>query len=156
MNFQPITDPNIRVFLKWRYAPPYDVYNLAPENVEAEIAYFLDPAHACHGIFDETGTFIGLCTFGKDGQVPGGDYSAPALDIGLAIHPDQTGQGRGSAYVQAVLHFARQTFDPPALRVTIAAFNQRALYVWEKAGFRRGQQFEFTGKGDFIVLALES
>ncbi len=45
MIFRPITEPDVRAFIHWRYAPPYDVYNFAPENVEAEIAYFLDPAH---------------------------------------------------------------------------------------------------------------
>jgi GNAT superfamily N-acetyltransferase len=77
-----------------------------------------------------------VVSYGLDGQVSGGDYSAEALDIGLAVRPDLTGRGLGDSFVEAAISFAQHTFQPSHLRVTIADFNQRARRVWEKQGFQ--------------------
>ncbi|HRW07980.1 MAG TPA: hypothetical protein P5121_22920 [Caldilineaceae bacterium] len=37
--------------------------------------------------------------------------------------------------IEQIIAFALATFAPPALRVTIAAFNRRAQRVWQHAGF---------------------
>jgi len=151
--FQPVVEASVRGILKWRYEAPYDLYNIAPDDVEKEMQCFLDPQNAYHTISDERGDLVAYCCFGPDGQVPGGDYNADALDIGLGVRPDLTGQGRGLTYVNAVLNFARRTFPPTAFRVTVAEFNQRALRVWEKAGFRPVQTFQRSGDGlPFVIL----
>jgi ribosomal-protein-alanine N-acetyltransferase len=156
LTFQPMDEANACAIPEWRYDEPYDIYNIAPNDVEKEMQFFLDPQNVYYTITDEHGDLVAYCCFGLDGQVPGGDYSAVALDIGLGVRPDLTGQGRGLAYVNAVLDFARRTFMPNAFRVTIAEFNKRALRVWEKAGFRPVQTFqrETDGKA-FVVLMRE-
>jgi RimJ/RimL family protein N-acetyltransferase len=142
-----------RAILKWRYDAPYDIYNIAPDNVEKEMQLFLDPRNAYHTITDEHGDLVAYCCFGPDGQVPGGDYGAAALDIGLGVQPDLTGQGRGLAYINAVLDFAQRTFSPISFRVTVVEFNQRARRVWKKAGFRPVQTFQRSGDGmPFVIL----
>ena len=116
----------------------------------------LDPQYAFHGIYGQQGQLEAFCSFGPDGQVSGGDYSTPALDIGMGIRPDLTGQGHGSAYVNAVIQFAASTYKPDRLRVTIAGFNRRALRVWEKAGFRVTKKFQGGwGNMDFVTLIKE-
>ena len=154
--FKSIDEVNIHKFLSWRYEPPYDIYNLEGPPDEAALAYFLDPQYACHSITNEAGDLLAFCSFGPDGQVPGGDYSAKALDIGLGIRPDLTGQGQGSLFVEAVLEYARQTFAPTTFRVTIAAFNKRALRVWEKAGFQRVGSFPSSYDGQLFILLTRS
>lgn len=149
----PVNESQVQAFSTWRYAPPYDVYNLDAEADDASLDYFLDPAVACHAIVDEMDNLVGFCTFGKDGQVPGGDYSADALDIGMGMRPDLTGQGHGATFRDAVIDFALCTFSPTRLRVTIADFNGRAKRVWEQAGFEAVQRFlSDFGKLDFVVL----
>ena len=151
--FRPAVEADISAFLTWCYEPPYEVYNLDTEDTDKLVRYFLDPQIHCTAVTDESGELVAYCTFGPDGQVPGGNYADPALGIGLGVCPDLTGQGRGLGYVSAVLEFARRTFAPPALRVTVAAFNVRALRVWERAGFRRVQTFERRPDGmPFVVL----
>lgn len=151
--FKPLDEASVHLITGWRYEPPYDVYNLPHPPDAADLQYFLDPKNAFYCITDDTDEVLAFCSFGPDGQVPGGDYSSPALDIGLGIRPDLTGQGRGSTFVKAALDFARRTFTLPMFRVTVAEFNQRALRVWEKAGFRRVQTFRRMGnKQNFIVL----
>jgi ribosomal-protein-alanine N-acetyltransferase len=154
LTFQPMDATSARAMLSWRYEPPYDVYNLEFDDVEAAIAFFLDPRNAYYAIRDDRGNLVAFCCFGHDAQVPGGDYRRAALDIGLGVRPDLTGQGQGLLFVNAVLDFALHTFGPAASRVTVAKFNERALRVWEKAGFRPVQEFkrELDGK-PFVVLA---
>jgi ribosomal-protein-alanine N-acetyltransferase len=155
--FRPVDEVTVRTFLRWRYDPPYDIYNPDPDEIEDEVRYFMDPKNACYGITDDAGDLVAYCTFGPDGQVPGGDYSSEGLDIGLGVRPDLTGKGRGSVYVGAVLDFGRREFAPNAFRVTVAEFNKRALSVWEKAGFTRVQRFERRPDGrPFVVLMRDA
>lgn len=154
--FQLMDEASARATLEWRYDTPYDLYNIAPDDAEKEMQLLLDPQNAYYTITDEHGHMVAYCCFGLDGQVAGGDYSAAALDIGLGVRPDLTGQGRGLTYVNAVLDFARRTFPPTAFRVTVAEFNKRALRVWEKAGFRPVQTFQRETDGrPFVVLIRE-
>ncbi|MBW4688152.1 MAG: GNAT family N-acetyltransferase [Komarekiella atlantica HA4396-MV6] len=156
LDIQSLNEAHAREMAGWHYDAPYDFYNLNPNEIEQNVHYFLDSQNNFYGIFEKQ-EFVGYCSFGKDGQVPGGDYSTPGLDIGMGICPDLTGQGRGSCYVEAVLDFARQTFAPAFVRVTIAVFNQRALRVWYKAGFRAVQTFEHQTQGvPFVILVQET
>jgi len=140
----------------WRYEPPYDAYNADPGGADAFVEAFLDPRYAYHTVTDARGDLVGYCCFGLDARVPGGDYSADALDVGLGMRPDLTGQGCGSCFLTAVLGFARQAFAPLAFRLTLAVFNQRALKVYERAGFRVVQTFRRSTDGAaFSVLARE-
>lgn len=141
LHFRPITPSQIYAISAWRYPPPYEIYNLEyPPSVE-DINYWLDPAHCVHSIVNQSGLLVAFCSFGQDGQVPGGDYSDQALDIGLGVRPDLTGKGKGHFFTQAVCRFALNSFSPQALRVTIASRNARAQRVWSKADFHPVEQF---------------
>jgi [ribosomal protein S18]-alanine N-acetyltransferase len=155
--FRSIDEASARVFLAWRYEPPYDIYNGNPEGIELELPFFMDPRNGYFCIFEENDELVAFCCFGQDAQVPGGDYSTPALDLGLGVRPDLTGQGHGLTFVEAVLDFARQTFGPANFRVTIAEFNRRAQRVWEKAGFRPVQTFQRQHDAlSFVVMTQKA
>jgi ribosomal-protein-alanine N-acetyltransferase len=139
--FDPMDETRAREIVTWHYEPPYDVYDPGAGNVEETIRAFLDPDYAYYALSGPEGELMAYCCFGADARVPGGDYRRAALDVGLGVRPDRTGRGQGGVYARAVLDFARRTFSPPAFRVTVAEFNERALKVWEKQGFRRVQQF---------------
>lgn len=167
LRFEPMDEAAARAIHAWRYEPPYDLYNLGDEPLLGFLRAFLDPRNAYYSVFDEESGLVAYCCFGPDAQVPGGDYDLLAVDVGLGLRPDRTGQGQGLSYAQAVLDFARRT--PAALaaagplpdgaparlafRVTVAAFNLRAQRVWEKAGFRVVQRFERAGDPlPFVVM----
>lgn len=144
LNFRPIQKEDVLTILTWQYEPPYHIYDIGFEgfSAEEEIRYFLDPAFSFYAIVSENGELAGYCSFGKDGQVPGGDYAAEALDIGLGVRPDLTGKGLGTGIVTAVITFAAEQFKPTQLRVTIADFNKRAMRVWQKNGFQPVYSFK--------------
>ena len=142
--------------LRWKYEPPYDLYNHRPQEEESDLAYVLNPKNGFFSIHDESEEGIGFCSFGPDAQVPGGDYALDAVDIGLGIRPDLAGRGKGAAIIGAVLEFAAARFKPKRWRVTIAAFNKRARKAWAKAGFV--ETGEFIRKSDgrkFVILSKE-
>jgi RimJ/RimL family protein N-acetyltransferase len=135
--FEPMGLAAARTVLAWRYDGPYAVYNADPARLEAETRAWAAPDSGCFAARDPTGALVGFCSFGADARVPGGDYTdAGALDVGLGLRPDLTGHGHGLAFVRAILRFGRRRFRPVRFRLTVAAFNQRALRVYERAGFR--------------------
>jgi ribosomal-protein-alanine N-acetyltransferase len=157
LTFRPMEDASARAILAWRYDPPYDIYDLDPDREGTELALLLDPANRYYTLTGDEGDVEAFCCFGPDARVPGGEYSEAALDIGLGVRPDLTGQGRGISYVRAVCDFARGTFAAEALRVTVARFNRRAQRVWEKAGFVHGQAFDREPDGlPFVVLTRDA
>lgn len=139
--FHPLTEAEAQAMLHWRYRGEYAIYNMADEPTENDVAFLLDRANGYYGINNEHGEFIAFCCFGEDGQVPGGDYTAPALDIGLGLRPDLTGQGVGTSLLAAILDFAQEHLAPSDLRATIAAFNLRSQRIFAKHGFREIAHF---------------
>jgi [ribosomal protein S18]-alanine N-acetyltransferase len=155
LTFRPMDEAGARVVLAWHYPAPYGIYNTPPEQVDDDVKVLTDPVNHYYLIDEgEAKVPVAYCCYGADAQVRGGDYSADALDVGLGVRPDLTGQRRGDEFVAAVLEHGRRVFDPAVWRVTIAHFNVRAQRVWEKAGFRHVQEFERQMDGmPFVVLA---
>jgi RimJ/RimL family protein N-acetyltransferase len=153
IDYRSAGEKSAREFLQWQYAPPYDIYNCPPEQVEESIQYNVDPANNVYAMFDQDEELIGYCSYGGDAQVPGGDYSEEALDIGLMIKPELTGQGLGAVFVSEVIRRGIEKYAPRKLRVTIAAFNHRAIRVWEKNGFQQTQTFKRKRDGmEFVIM----
>lgn len=152
--FRPLEKAQAHEIMGWHYEPPYDVYNMGRGDTTAAIQDLLRPEYAYHAILTQADELVAFCCFGKDAQVPGGTYEADALDIGLGVRPNLTGQGQGQAYVQAVLDFARRMYAPRVYRVTIAAFNTRARRVWTRAGFQLVQRFESTHSRQPFVICV--
>jgi len=150
--FQPMDAESAREMLFWRYEDSYAMYNAQIDHLEAEIAYQCDPTNHYFSIFhgDE---LVGHCVFHAEARVPGGDYSADALDVGIGMRPDWTGQGRGTDVTAYVLDFARDHYQPKAFRATVAVWNERAQRVCLQNGFQISSQFEHPRTGmEFIVL----
>lgn len=138
-----LQEVHARQILDWRYPPPYDFYN-PPSDRPAEdyIQEFVNPEYQFHAILDEDNNFIGFCSFGIDGRVPGGNYQEDALDIGVGMKPELTGRGLGYQFFDAILQHAIANFDPPWTRLTVANFNKRALNLYKNFGFTLLDEFE--------------
>lgn len=140
-----ITRPDAEQISGWRYPKPYSTYDGNPSSIPG----LLEPRYNYHAVFDEGGVLVGYFCFGADATIPEGRkrglYGDDALDVGLGMRPDLTGRGFGPNFVLAGLRFARKKFSPPAFRLTVAAFNRRAIAVYEKVGFGFVQEFGDRG-----------
>ena len=155
--FRIMNEPNARTALSWRYAPPYDFYNHDPAKLDELIfSSFLNPAYHYYSVFDERDILIAFRCFGEDAQVPGGDYSADALDMGGGLRPDLTGRGLGPQILRAAMDFARAEYSPRAFRATIAEFNLRAQRACERVGYVFAQRFVAAHNGIPFVILIRS
>ena len=80
----------------------------------------------------------------------------PDLDYGLGLRPDLTGCGSGLEFFFAGLAFARDLYRPSRVFLHVAAFNQRACRVYERAGFQvissHLRTFERFGDVPFVTM----
>lgn len=144
---------------KWTYKEPYSIYSM----VESEecINEFLNGSY--FSVLDNTNKIMGYFCFGDSAKVPAGNkYGAYDLkefiDIGLGIKPDLCGQGVGYDFFKEGLEFAENKFGAQKFRLTVAAFNERAIKVYAKCGFKKINSFERIsefGNTKFIVMNLE-
>ena len=153
ISYRPVDKTSAREFLQWQYDAPYDIYNCPPEHIDKFIEYNIDPENNVYAMFDGNDDLIGYCSYGMDARVGGGDYSEEALDIGLMIKPELTGQGLGATFAEEVIKNGIGKYAPKKLRVTIAAFNKRAIRVWETNGFQKTQIFKRSrDERKFVIL----
>ena len=110
LTFQPLEQEHALAILNWRYLPPFDYYNFDADSFQEDLHYLLDSKNAFFAILNLQEEPEGYCSFGVDGQVPGGHYNTEALDIGMGIRPDLTGQGRGKQYAQAVVNYGANRY----------------------------------------------
>jgi RimJ/RimL family protein N-acetyltransferase len=137
IHIAPLTREHAEDISTWRYEAPYDVYDMVGTDPEE----LLEPEVGYHAVIAGD-RLIGFRSFGPDGQVPGWDYDDSALDTGGGLRPELTGHGLGRSAITAGLAFGRERFAPAAFRVTVAAFNTRALRTVKSLGFERVGSFK--------------
>lgn len=153
VTIQPLTSAQILSLLSWQYEEPYAVYNMAEDDPQEAVDFFRDPANGYFAIVGEEDDLLGFCNFGADARVPGGRYEAEALDIGMGMRPELTGQGQGAIYAAAVFTFAGRQFPGQDQRVTIADFNKRAQHLCRKFGFEISDRFQHAQDGrPFVIM----
>ncbi|GLV54853.1 N-acetyltransferase [Dictyobacter sp. S3.2.2.5] len=160
--FVPMTEQDVRLIAQWRYEEPYDIYNMVDADVDDALAEMLDPRSPHYTVRDEEEQLIGFASFGTSALVWSSttpaiyDEDQKTIAIGLGMRPDLTGQGLGTAFVTAILEFARERFAPEQVRLFVLPFNQRAIRLYEKVGFKRSgsyiQKSERYGEREFIEM----
>ena len=119
----------------------YAFYNRREEFWAENIPAMLDGSHIA--FLEPSGRLAGYFSFGEDGRIPTVEecvYDASALDIGLGLRPDLCGQGNGLAFVKEGIHYAEKMLGGKRLRLSVAAFNERAIRVYQRAGFQIERQ----------------
>lgn len=73
------------------------------------------------------------------GNVSGGTRTVNRhnAELGISVHKDWRGQGVGTAMMQSMMDWARQNPILTRLELEVFAHNARAIYVYEKLGFKR-------------------
>jgi [ribosomal protein S18]-alanine N-acetyltransferase len=156
--FKLMDEVEARAIRAWRYEEPYAVYN-APEDSE-DFSEELDRRSPYYAVRDERGELVGSFNFGTSALVwdsgdPGIYSENKTVAIGLGMRPDLTGKGLGLAFVEAGLAFAREQFHPDYFHLFVYTFNERAIKVYEQAGFQRVRVFmrrNIHGESEFLEM----
>ena len=151
-----MNEDNARKILTWRYDKLLNFYNPNPSEIEETVQDFINPGNAYYSIFNNRNELVAYCCFGADARVKGGNYDIEALDIGFGMRPNLTRRGITFRIINAVYDFAKSHFESTLFRVTVAEFNQQAIRLYEKAGFKQVEKFKREQDGMyFLVLILE-
>jgi len=131
----------------WHYAPPWDFYDIASDPADA--AEMRDPAQAGHyrAVLGDDGALDAFWYFDRHDDV---------VEVGIGLRPDLTGRGLGESFLRAQLEHASQQWRPATFRLFVAAWNERAIRLYERLGFREvareTRHFELVGDHEFIRM----
>lgn len=143
-----LTQSDAETIATWHYEGEYAFYD-AEADAE-DLAELLDPAlrgDSMFGVRDGEGKLIGFFAF----QVADG-----VVDFGLGLRPDLTGKGLGADFAHAGLDFAQSRFSPKNIQLRVAAFNKRAIKVYQQIGFREVEHYmNRTNGGEFEFVRME-
>jgi [ribosomal protein S18]-alanine N-acetyltransferase len=135
-----MSDAEARAVAGWHYEEPYTFYDMSQDP--NDLQELLDPSSrrrmGYHSALDANGDLVGFLAFRKQGDT---------LVIGLGLRPDLTGRGLGLSVLRAGLTFAEEAFSPRGFRLAVAAFNERAIRVYERAGFRISRRYQHETNG---------
>lgn len=153
MKFAAMNEAVAREIAVWTYPPPYGIYSM--EGSDDCVAEFLNGDY--YYAQDESGKIVGFVCGGQSARVAGGYgagiYNDPdRLDIGLGLRPDLTGVGRGSGFLQEALRFMGDTLNFSKFQLVVAAFNERAVKAYAKAGFQPKVTFYSTVAGQPVLF----
>jgi [ribosomal protein S18]-alanine N-acetyltransferase len=137
----PATPQILEQLAGWRYPPPYGFYDGDQDPVLNPERYY--------GAHDDAGELVGFLYYEQKPE--------RVVEIGLGLRPDLTGRGLGLEFFRAGVDFAREQFGPAQIVLNVAAFNERAIAVYERGGFRRTgshvRSFERWGDVEFVEMA---
>jgi RimJ/RimL family protein N-acetyltransferase len=140
LTIRPASPDTFAELAAWRYEPPYDFYDGDHDPV-------LNPERF-YGAFGDDETLVGFYYLEEKGE---------AVEIGLGLRPNLTGQGLGAEFFQAGVDFARARFPGLPIILNVAAFNERAIKLYERAGFHETGRHvrSFTRWGDVEFVEME-
>jgi ribosomal-protein-alanine N-acetyltransferase len=131
----------------WRYPEPFSFYDWTAD--EDDLAELLDAdlrGEAFFAVEDDEGQLVGYFSFKLEGRT---------LVVGLGLRPDLTGRGLGGGFFAAGLDYGRERFAPERFSLAVATFNERAIRVYERAGFERARVYMHEtngGEWEFVQM----
>jgi len=148
--FSPLTQRQAeQIAYEWQYDGPFAFYDMP--NDEDDLAEFLNPEERTEHYFAVLNgeEMIGYYVF---------ELNAEIVDVGLGMRPDLTGQGNGTAFLEAGLAFVMDRYAPKQIELAVATFNERAIRLYTKSGFepvKRFQQATNGGSYEFLKMRLQ-
>ena len=149
MIVEPWSAEHAHTVMTWHYEPPYDFYDMASDPGDA--ADLLDHPGRYRAVLAPDGSLSGFWSFRPDGE---------EVEVGLGLRPELTGRGLGEPFARAALDYAREEWSPKRFRLYVAAWNARAIRVYERLGFRevarQTRRFELVGEHEFVEMELDA
>lgn len=110
----------------WHYKSPYDFYDAKadPEDYEE----LIDEQKRGNTYFEAllNKELVGFFTYHKHEHT---------IEIGLGLRPDLCGKHMGAEFLSQIEAFLYQLFHPQCFIISVAAFNKRAVKLYEQCGY---------------------
>lgn len=147
-----LTDPMINKYLSQNFK------DLTEEQEEKWFSYIQDSeADIVFAILEkDSSDHIGNCSLNKI------DHRNRRCELGIVIgDKDHWNKGFGSDAVDTLVNFAVEDLEIPTVRLSVYVYNQRAIKVYKKCGFKLIKVFKkdhlYDGKyWDTIIMEYDS
>jgi [ribosomal protein S18]-alanine N-acetyltransferase len=149
LHFAQLSQEQAEAIAEWRYPDPYSFYDWTADA--DDLRELLDPARRGEAYWaaeDEDGALVGYFSFKP--------REGGSLELGLGLRPDLTGRGLGGSFLATGLEFARTRFAAERIMLAVATFNERAIKVYERAGFARDRVYVHStngGEWEFVEMS---
>lgn len=148
LEFRVPTKSDVDDILTWKYDGIYSFYDNDIQKEKMEwIESFVD-SDDNFSIYNDNNKLVGNCSY---------YYIEEFFCVGLQMRPELTGKGFGIEFAKAIIDFGREKYKLNYIDLTVAKFNNRAIKVYEKLGFKVIDEFVNTIRGndyDFLAMRL--
>jgi ribosomal-protein-alanine N-acetyltransferase len=118
----------------WRYSGRWSVYDWRDGN-HVTGADVTEAADYRAIVAADDGTLVGFYCVGGEARVPGVESDDDVVDLGVGMAPVFVGNGRGHAFLQAVLDDLGRGQPAKPVRAFIQSWNVRSLSLARRLGF---------------------
>ena len=128
---------------KWKYKGVYSFYDITSD--EDDLKEFLDPNEWENSfvVLNQSEQLIGFYSY---------YFKKDIMWIGFGLKPELTGKGYGADFVKSGIDFGLKNYDydQDYLMLAVAKFNQRAVKVYQKLGFKILEEYlQKTNGGEY-------
>lgn len=143
MNFEIVsmTQENAQIIAdQWKYEGIYSFYDLSadPEDYQE----FVNPDLRGERYFEVYG----------DGRLAGFFVVEPGenreIELGFGLKPELCGKGLGKDFLSAIESYVMNHYDCKTMVLWVAAFNKRAIRLYQKCGYIQTAEEERQSNGD--------
>lgn len=155
-HYLPMNEQYASAICKWMYPAPYNLYDMGDSSESINDLLNGDYFYA----LDSQDMLVGYICSGNSARVPGGYQigiydNNKYLDFGVGLRPDYTGKGNGLEFLSQGIEYLMKESNVHNIQLVVAAFNDRAIKVYERVGFVQGCSFKSKVDDeeiDFIVM----
>ncbi len=134
----------------WHYDDVYSFYDMSAD--EDDLRIFMDAnnwQNTTRAVLNENDELVGWASF----YTENGEFW-----LSLGLRPDLTGRGLGEEFVSECIRYAVSGYELAnhTIKLAVALFNQRAIKVYQKAGFMEtGRAIRDTHVGPVEFIEME-
>jgi ribosomal-protein-alanine N-acetyltransferase len=145
---RPLRQADAEEIAAWTYPGEYAFYDAVADA--DDLALLLDPQRRGDDFY---------AADGEDGRLAGYFQLKPEpeqVELGLALRPELCGRGLGQGFTQAGIDLIRKVHGDRPITLAVAAFNARAITVYERCGFAvTGRHTRYTAGRDWEFVDME-
>lgn len=143
--------------MNWSYPKPYSIYSFSPSQELKQELLNGEYYYVTTDMSDMNRELIGYVCYGASARIPipeAMEYyqDKSFVDIGLGIKPEICGTGKGANFLSEAMDYKDNDNKEIKYRLTVVAFNERAIKVYQRVGFIKIGQFTRKSDGQLFDI----